>query len=127
MYLSHLHTIPCTEPTVLLNLLSKIKELQTDIRSSLRHAEGLLLRQVSLLKTARKIKQKYKYLVHTAASYSLQEPTGKRLREKVTILETAACWHQGCETPRMSIKCTSFGSANNSKYSICCQTGTYNR
>ena len=47
-----------TEPTVLLNLLSKIKEQKTDVRSSLPHAEGLLLRQVSLLKTSRKIKQK---------------------------------------------------------------------
>jgi len=70
-----------TEPTVLLNLLSKIKELQTDIRSSLPHAEGLLLRQVSLLKTVRKIKQRYKYLVDTAASYSSLEPTSKRGRK----------------------------------------------
>ena len=71
-----------TEPTVLLNLLGKIKELQTDIRSSLPHAEGLLLRPVSLLKTARKIKQKYKCLVDMAASYSSLEPTGKRGRKR---------------------------------------------
>ena len=42
------------EPAVLLNLLGKLKKLQTDIGSSLPHAEGLVLRPVSLIKTARK-------------------------------------------------------------------------
>ena len=66
------------EPAVLLNLLGNIKKLQTDIGSSLSHAEGLLLQPVSLLKTAQKIKQKYKRLINTAASYSSLEPTSKR-------------------------------------------------
>ena len=38
------------EPAVLLNLLGKLKKLQTDIGSSLPHAEGLVLRPVSLIK-----------------------------------------------------------------------------
>ena len=63
------------EPAVLFNLLGKLKKLQTDIGSSLPHAEGLVLRPVSLLKTARKIKQKYKRLMDTTASYSSLEPT----------------------------------------------------
>lgn len=70
------------EPAVLLNLLGKLKKLQTDIGSSLPHAEGLVLRPVSLLKTARKIKQKYKRLMDTAASYSSLEPTSKRGRKR---------------------------------------------
>ena len=70
------------EPAVLLNLLGNLKKLQTDIGSSLPHAEGLLLRPVSLLKTARKIKQKYKRLMDTAASYSSLEPTSKRGRKR---------------------------------------------
>ena len=43
---------------------------------------GLLLRVVSLLKTARKVKQKYKRLMDTAASYSSLEPTSKRGRKR---------------------------------------------
>ena len=70
------------EPAELLNLLGNLKKLQTDIGSSLPHAEGLLLRPVSLLKTARKIKQKYKRLMDTAASYSSLEPTSKRGRKR---------------------------------------------
>ena len=70
------------EPAELLNLLGNLKRLQTDIGSSLPHAEGLLLRPVSLLKTARKIKQKYKRLMDTAASYSSLEPTSKRGRKR---------------------------------------------
>ena len=70
------------EPAVLLNLLGNLKRLQTDIGSSLPHAEGLLLRPVSLLKTAQKIKQKYKRLMDTAASYSSLEPTSKRGRKR---------------------------------------------
>ena len=70
------------EPAELLNLLGNLKKLQTDIGSSLPHAEGLLLRPVSLLKTAQKIKQKYKRLMDTAASYSSLEPTSKRGRKR---------------------------------------------
>ena len=70
------------EPAELLNLLGNLKKLQTDIGSSLPHAEGLLLRPVSLLKTARKIKQKYKRLMDTATSYSSLEPTSKRGRKR---------------------------------------------
>ena len=43
---------------------------------------GLLLRPVSLLKTAQKVKQKYKRLMDTAASYSSLEPTSKRGRKR---------------------------------------------
>ena len=72
----------CDEPTVLLNLFGKVKELQEEIRSVLPRSDGLLLRPVSHLKTAKKIKLKYKWLVESAASYSSLEAPRKRGRKR---------------------------------------------
>lgn len=70
------------EPTTLLNILDKVKQLQGDIKSTLPEVEGLLLRPVGVLKTAQRIKQKYKRLVDSAASYSSLQVAHRRGRKR---------------------------------------------
>ena len=70
------------EPTMLLNILDKVKQLQGDMKSTIPEVEGLLLRPVAVLKTAQKIKQKYKHLVNSAASYSSLQVAHRRGRKR---------------------------------------------
>ena len=100
----------CADTDTLLNLLERIKGLQEEIRTSLPQAEGLLLRPVSLLKRAKKIKLKYKHLAATAASYSSLEAARKRGRKRQhwklqrvgikakKLRETASSSHSGLGT-----------------------------
>ena len=89
--------IPCKSNALyscLLNHLGKVKELQEEIRSALPQSDGLLPRPVSHLKTAKKIKLKYKWMVESAASSSSLEAPRKK-GKKAPELEIAACRNQG--------------------------------